>query len=107
MNTPTTTPPVPGRYEDPPVGAAVDPVSAGGELVAAGHAVRRVGPGAIPGWLAGGWRDLRRTPGVSLGIGLACAVAGWVLVAAVLNAQSAVLILPLLTGFMLAAPVVS
>ncbi|MCW8086573.1 DUF2189 domain-containing protein [Sabulicella glaciei] len=99
--------PVPGRFEDPPVGAAVDPVSASGELVAAGIPVRRAPPEAVARWMGAGWRDFQRKPAIGLAVGLFCALVGWAIVAAMWNAQSAVLILPLITGFMLAAPVLA
>ncbi|WP_207540581.1 DUF2189 domain-containing protein [Sabulicella rubraurantiaca] len=99
--------PVPGRFEDPPVGAAVDPVSASGELVAAGIPVRRAPPEAVARWMGAGWRDFQRKPATGLGVGLFCALVGWAIVAAMWNAQSAVLILPLITGFMLAAPILA
>jgi uncharacterized membrane protein len=105
MSAPAT--PQPGRFEDPPVGAAVDPVSATGELVAAGIPVRRAPPEAVARWMGAGWRDFRRSPWIGLGIGLFCAVVGWAIVAAMWSAQSAVVILPLVTGFMLAAPVLA
>jgi uncharacterized membrane protein len=96
--------PGPGRFEDPPVGAAVDPVSATGELVAAGIAVRRVPPEAVARWIGAGWQDFRRGPVLGLAIGLSCALVGAAVVAAMWSARSAVLILPLVMGFMLAAP---
>lgn len=101
------TPPLPGRFEDPPVGAAVDPVSATGELVAAGIPVRKAPPEAVARWMGRGWQDFRRSPGLGLGIGLFCAVVGWAILAAMWSAESAVLILPLVTGFMLAAPLLA
>ncbi|MCB4823436.1 DUF2189 domain-containing protein [Roseicella aerolata] len=99
--------PAPGRFEDLPVGAAVDPVSATGELVAAGIPVRRAPPEAVAQWMADGWQDFRRSPGVGLAIGLACTVVGWAMIAAMWSVESAVLILPLFTGFMLAAPLLA
>jgi uncharacterized membrane protein len=99
--------PRPGHFEDPPVGAAVDPVSVTGELVAAGIPVRRAPPEAVARWMAAGWRDFRAAPGIGLGIGLFCAVVGWAMIGAMWSAESAVLILPLFTGFMLAAPLLA
>jgi uncharacterized membrane protein len=99
--------PRPGHFEDPPVGAAVDPISATGELVAAGAAVRRAPPEAVARWVGAGWRDFRRSPAVGLAVGLFCALVGWALVGALWSVQSAVLILPLVTGFMLAAPLLA
>lgn len=97
----------PGHFEDLPVGAAVDPVSATGELVAAGIPVRRAPPEAVARWMAAGWADFRRSPGIGLGIGLFCAVIGWAMIGAMWSAESAVLILPLFTGFMLASPLLA
>lgn len=99
--------PVPGRFEDQPVGAAVDPVSVAGELVAAGVPVRHAPPEAVARWMAAGWEDFRRSPGVGVAVGLFCALVGWALVAAMWSVESAVLILPLVTGFMLAAPLIA
>lgn len=101
------TAPQPGRFEDPPVGAAVDPVSATGELIAAGVPVRTTQPEAVARWMEAGWRDFRRHPGIGLAVGLFCALVGWALIGAMWSAQSAVLILPLVTGFMLAAPLLA
>jgi uncharacterized membrane protein len=105
--TAATPTPAPGQFEDQPVGAAVDPVSATGELVAAGIPVRHAPPEAVARWMGAGWRDFRRSPGPGLAVGLFCAVVGWAIVAAMWSAQSAVLILPLVTGFMLAAPLLA
>ena len=99
--------PAPGHFEDLPVGAAVDPVSATRELVAAGIPVRRAPPEAVARWIGAGWRDFRTAPGVGLGIGLFCVLVGWAIIAAMWSVESAVLILPLFTGFMLAAPLLA
>jgi uncharacterized membrane protein len=100
-------PPPPSQREDLPVGAAVDPVSATAEFAQTGPAVRRVGPSAVLRWLRAGWADLWRSPGVSLGIGACCALVSWALAGAVLLTDYAVLILPLVTGFMFAAPLLA
>jgi uncharacterized membrane protein len=97
----------PGSFEDQPVGAAVDPVSATGELVAAGIPVRRAPPEAVARWMGAGLSDFRRAPSIGLAIGLLCTLVGWAIVAAMWSAESAVLILPLVTGFMLAAPLLA
>jgi uncharacterized membrane protein len=101
------TTPLPGHFEDQPVGAAVDPVSASGELVAAGITVRHVPPEAVARWIGRGWKDFRSSPGVGLAVGAFCTLVGWAIVGAMWSAQSAVLILPLVTGFMLAAPLLA
>ncbi|WP_426954411.1 DUF2189 domain-containing protein [Muricoccus radiodurans] len=93
--------------EDPPIGAAVDPVSATGEFARTGPAVNRVPPAAIGRWLSRGWADFRAAPGTSLIIGACCTVVSWVLVGLIAATDYAVLILPLLTGFMFAAPILA
>ncbi|HLM44581.1 MAG TPA: hypothetical protein VK458_11975, partial [Myxococcaceae bacterium] len=68
------------RLEGAPVGAAVDPVSATGELAATGPAVRRhVSPMLIPGWLMAGLRDFMGAPLPSLLVGGACVLLSWML----------------------------
>jgi uncharacterized membrane protein len=93
--------------DDLPVGAAVDPVSATAEFAQTGPDVRRVGPGAVLRWLRAGWGDMWRNPGLSLGIGLCCTVVSWALTGTVLATDYAVLLLPLFTGFMFAAPLLA
>lgn len=107
MSGAATPPPPSSRREDLPVGAAVDPVSATAEFAQTGPDVRRVGPGAVLRWLRAGWADLWRSPGVSLGIGACCALVSWALAGAVFLTDYAVLILPLVTGFMFAAPLLA
>jgi len=85
----------------------VAPVSVPAEFAQPGPPVRRVAPGAVLRWLRLGWSDLWRTPGVSLGIGACCALVSWALTGAVLLTDYAVLILPLVTGFMFAAPLLA
>jgi uncharacterized membrane protein len=58
-------------------------------------------------WLRAGWADLWRSPGVNLGIGACCALVSWALTGAVLLTDYGVLILPLVTGFMFAAPLLA
>jgi uncharacterized membrane protein len=100
-------PPPSSRRDDLPVGAAVEPTGAAAEFARTGPAVRRVGPAAVFRWLRAGWADLWRSPGVSLGIGACCTLVSWALTAAVLATDYAVLILPLVTGFMFAAPLLA
>jgi uncharacterized membrane protein len=57
--------------------------------------------------MGAGLRDFRRAPSIGLSIGLLCTLVGWAIVAAMWSAESAVLILPLVTGFMLAAPLLA
>ncbi|MGE4217933.1 MAG: DUF2189 domain-containing protein [Alphaproteobacteria bacterium] len=58
-------------------------------------------------WLAAGWRDLWRRPGLSLGYGLAVFAASWVLTAAVLLHGAYWLVLPLAAGFLQIAPLLA
>jgi uncharacterized membrane protein len=96
------------RLEGAPVGAAVDPVSATGELAATGPAVRRhVSPMLIPGWLMAGLRDFMRAPLPSLLVGGACVLLSWMLSVALLFTEYGVLILPMTAGFMFAAPLLA
>lgn len=91
--------------DDLPVGAAVDPASATGELGSTGPAVRHgVRPGAIRRWLLAGLADFQHSPGPSLAVGAACVVAGWMLAVAMAVVDYGVLILPLAAGFTFAAP---
>jgi uncharacterized membrane protein len=69
--------------------------------------VRRVPPEAVARWIGAGWQDFRRGPVLGLAIGLSCALVGAAVVAAMWSARSAVLILPLVMGFMLAAPLLA
>ena len=97
----------PPSREDLPVGAAVDPTSAMAEFAQTGPDVRRVSPGAVFRWLRAGWADTWRSPGISLGIGACCTLVSWVLIGAILATDYAVLILPLVSGFMFAAPLLA
>ncbi len=58
-------------------------------------------------WLARGWSDLVRAPGVCLGYGIALVVASCGLTAGLLLADIPYLLLPLAAGFMLIAPVLA
>lgn len=94
--------------DDAPVGSAVDPLGATWELGATGPAVRHgVRPGAIVRWLRAGLADFLRAPGPSLAVGAACVAAGWLLVGVALLSNYALLILPLVAGFMFAAPLLA
>lgn len=96
------------QRDDAPVGASVDPASATAELGATGPAIRRGVPlGAPFRWLALGWADLRRSPGPSLLVGALCTLAGWMMIAAAVAFEYAVLLLPLVAGFMFAAPILA
>ena len=56
-------------------------------------------------WLSAGWADMRRVPSVSLAYGLAFAIAGWVLTAAIWIFDQFYLVMPLAAGFMLLGPI--
>jgi len=58
-------------------------------------------------WLAKGWQDLWRRPGLSLSYGLAVAIASYLLTAALLYLQILPLLLPLAAGFMLVGPMLA
>lgn len=98
---------MPAPLEDPPVGAAVDPVSATAEFAQTGPDVRRVGPDAVLRWLRAGWADIWRNPGLSLGIGACCVAVSWLLTGTVLAIDYAVWLLPLFAGFMFASPLLA
>ncbi|MBI1206578.1 MAG: DUF2189 domain-containing protein [Azospirillum sp.] len=55
-------------------------------------------------WLAAGWRDLCRAPGVSLGLGLLFVAAGFAIVAGLDYLDQEHLIAPLASGFLIVAP---
>lgn len=58
-------------------------------------------------WLAAGWDDLRRAPGVGLGYGALFALAGLLLLVAIWTLAQFALILPLTGGFLLIAPILA
>ena len=58
-------------------------------------------------WLSAGWKDLWRAPTVGLSYGLLFAVGGWVLTAFIWVAEIFSLVLPMMAGFMLVAPILS
>ncbi len=76
-------------------------------VVAPGIAVRRVAFDAPWDWLAAGWRDLWRTPAVSLGYGLAFAIVSAGLTVGLWSAGLQSLILALAGGFMLIGPLLA
>lgn len=68
--------------------------------------IRRVDADQPWRWLSAGWADLCRAPTVSLSYGLAFALAGWVLTAAIWIFEQFYLVLPLAAGFMLLGPII-
>ncbi len=58
-------------------------------------------------WLAAGWRDLWRSPGISLLYGLAVTVASFAMTGALLAFDLFPLVLPMAAGFMLIGPMLA
>lgn len=58
-------------------------------------------------WLSAAWADLKRSPGVSLGYGLALSLLSWAVTLAVIAGEQWFLVLPLLGGFMFLAPLIA
>lgn len=58
-------------------------------------------------WLAAGWRDLLRAPGVSLAYGAVYAIAGCVLTYVMITLDAWYVILPLASGFLLLGPLLA
>jgi uncharacterized membrane protein len=69
--------------------------------------IRRVGVDRPWQWLAAGWRDLVRSPGVSLAFGAAFAAAGYALSLGLWLTDMVYLVLPLAAGFMIVGPVLA
>jgi uncharacterized membrane protein len=55
-------------------------------------------------WLAAGWRDLRRAPGISVVYGACFTLAGWAMAWSLWRAEVIYLLLPAAAGFALVAP---
>jgi uncharacterized membrane protein len=55
-------------------------------------------------WLAAGWRDLRRQPGIALSYGGCFTLAGWAIAGSLWRAELIYLLLPAAAGFALIAP---
>jgi uncharacterized membrane protein len=55
-------------------------------------------------WLAAGWRDLRRAPGISMVYGACFTLAGWAIAWSLWRAELIYLLLPAAAGFALVAP---
>jgi uncharacterized membrane protein len=69
--------------------------------------IRLVSVDASGRWLAAGWMDIRRAPGVSLGYGAAFAIVSLALAIGLLALDLGSLILPLAGGFVLMAPLLA
>ncbi len=69
--------------------------------------VRKVGVDRPWLWLAAGWQDLVRSPGVSLAFGAVFAAAGCALSLGAWLAGTVYLVLPLAAGFMIVGPVLA
>jgi uncharacterized membrane protein len=72
-----------------------------------GPAIQRADTEQPWSWLASGWRDLRRAPGVSLVYGVVFSAGGFVLSATIWLFDVFYLVLPLAAGFLLLAPILS
>jgi len=72
-----------------------------------GPAIQRIGSDRPWSWLAEGWQDLRRAPGVSLVYGIVFSAVGFVLSATIWLFDVFYLVLPLAAGFLLLAPILS
>lgn len=82
----------------------------GGDAWLEGHPypdIRRVTVDQSTLWLAAGWRDMKANPLVSLFYGLLFVVGGYALVFGLEQMGMESLILPLIGGFMLIAPVLA
>lgn len=69
--------------------------------------IRAVGPDRPWQWLAAGWQDFRRAPGVSLSYGLGVAAFSWLLFLLLVEYESIHWLLPLTGGFFLVAPLIA
>lgn len=58
-------------------------------------------------WLAKGWRDFMRQPGIGLAYGLLIVALGYVLIFTAWQFERQYLVLPLAAGFMLVAPILA
>lgn len=69
--------------------------------------IRQVGLDRPWVWLALGWRDVARAPGISLSYGIALIVISFLIVAGLFAAGMYYLILPMAAGFLLVGPLVA
>lgn len=69
--------------------------------------VRRIEIDRPWAWLAKGWQDMRRTPGVSLAYGILAAITGYLLTFGLIAMDMLYLVLPLAAGFLLVGPILT
>ncbi len=69
--------------------------------------IRRIDLDRPWAWLAKGWQDMRRNPGVSLAYGIVAAVTSYVLTLGLIWADMLYLLLPLAGGFLLVGPILT
>ena len=77
------------------------------QALPAAPAIRRVAMEDPWTWLAAGWRDMWRRPGISLGYGFAFFLISWVLTLALVEFGLYYLILPLAAGFLMLGPMLA
>jgi uncharacterized membrane protein len=77
------------------------------QALPAAPSIRRVAMEDPWTWLAAGWRDMWRRPGISLGYGLAFFVISWGLTLALAEFGLYYLILPLAAGFLMLGPMLA
>ena len=70
-------------------------------------AIRRIGFDHPWSWLAAGWRDLLKSPRVSLAYGALYAIAGCLLTYGLVSLDAWYVILPLAAGFLLLGPILA
>ena len=70
-------------------------------------AIRQVAFDAPWAWLAGGWRDLRSSPGISVTYGAVFAAAAYLFILQLSRINALPLMLPLAGGFMLLGPLLA
>jgi uncharacterized membrane protein len=76
-------------------------------LAESGPLVRRTQLDQPWSWLAAGWRDMRRSPGVSYTYGVLAAVTGYLLTLGLWFSGQVYLILPLVSAFLIAGPILA
>ena len=88
--------------------ASMIPATAGASTTAAAGTVRApVRPDAPWAWLAAGWRDLWRVPGISLAYGLLLAGVSGFMTWMLFGLELQYLLMPMVAGFMLVGPMLA